>query len=124
MTNQNEPYDIVLANGRVIDPETYLDDKMHVGIRGDRIAAVSELPMEGKQVIDASVLIVAPGFIDTVSGPWSDERPGTRLAFIARSGTVNVAAVERALNGCQARLDHETLQSDPGAGLSETQTRS
>lgn len=25
MTNQSEHFDIVLANGRVIDPETYLD---------------------------------------------------------------------------------------------------
>ena len=60
----NEPYDIVLANGRVIDPETYLDGQMHVGITGDRIAAVSETPLEGKQVIDVSGLIVSPGFID------------------------------------------------------------
>jgi hypothetical protein len=34
----NEPYDIVLAKGRVIDSETYLDGRMHVGITGDRIA--------------------------------------------------------------------------------------
>jgi N-acyl-D-glutamate deacylase len=61
---QNEIYDIVLANGRVIDPETYLDAQMHVGITGDRIAAVSETPLEGKQVIDVSGLIVSPGFID------------------------------------------------------------
>jgi hypothetical protein len=31
---QNELNDIVLANGRVIDPETYLDGQMHVGITG------------------------------------------------------------------------------------------
>jgi N-acyl-D-glutamate deacylase len=63
-TKPNEPFDIVLANGRVIDPETYLDGQMHVGITGDRIAAVSETPLEGKQVIDVSGLIVSPGFID------------------------------------------------------------
>ena len=53
-SNQNSTYDIVLANGRVIDPETYLDAQMHVGITGDRIAAVSETPLEGKLVIDVS----------------------------------------------------------------------
>jgi N-acyl-D-glutamate deacylase len=62
--NNNESYDIVLANGRVIDPETYLDGQMHVGIQGDRIAAVSEAPLEGKEVIDVSGMIVSPGFID------------------------------------------------------------
>ena len=60
---QNE-YDLVITGGRVIDPETYLDAKMNVGIKGDRIAAVSETPLEGKEVIDASDLIVSPGFID------------------------------------------------------------
>jgi G3E family GTPase len=45
----------------------------------------------------------------TVSGPWADETPQTRLVFIARRGTVNVAAVEKALNGCQAALNDEAL---------------
>lgn len=38
----------------------------------------------------------------SVSGPWGDETPRTRLVFIARRGTVNVPAVEKALNGCRA----------------------
>jgi len=65
MSEQNAVYDIVLTNGRVIDPETYLDGKYNVGIKGDQIAAVSDQPLEGKQVIDVSGLIVSPGFIDT-----------------------------------------------------------
>ena len=36
-SKQNETHDIVLANGRVIDPETYLDGQMHVGITGDLV---------------------------------------------------------------------------------------
>jgi N-acyl-D-glutamate deacylase len=58
-------YDIVLAYGRVIDPETYRDGTFHVGITGDRIAAVSTEPLQGKEVIDVSGMIVSPGFIDT-----------------------------------------------------------
>jgi G3E family GTPase len=38
----------------------------------------------------------------SVSGPWAGETPRTRLVFIARRGTVNIAAVEKALNGCRA----------------------
>jgi G3E family GTPase len=34
--------------------------------------------------------------------PWGDSTPQTRLVFIARRGTVNIAAVEKALSGCQA----------------------
>ncbi len=54
MTSQSEQYDIVLANGRVIDPETYLDGSYNVGIRGGQIAAISDQPLKGKEVVDAS----------------------------------------------------------------------
>ncbi|MGB5414171.1 MAG: N-acyl-D-glutamate deacylase, partial [Polyangiales bacterium] len=65
MTNQTQQYDVVFANGRVIDPETYRDGKFNVGIRGGQIAAVSDQPLEGNEVIDVSGMIVSPGFIDT-----------------------------------------------------------
>jgi N-acyl-D-aspartate/D-glutamate deacylase len=57
-------YDVVLRGGRVIDPETSLDAVRDVGIRGNQIAAISENPLAGTRVIDASGLVVAPGFID------------------------------------------------------------
>ena len=41
MRSPNEHYDVVLANGRVIHPETYLDGKFNVGIKGDEIAAIT-----------------------------------------------------------------------------------
>jgi N-acyl-D-glutamate deacylase len=65
MAAKNEQYDVVLANGRVIDPETYLDGTFNVGIKGDRIAAISDQPLKGKEVIDVSGMIVSPGFVDT-----------------------------------------------------------
>jgi N-acyl-D-aspartate/D-glutamate deacylase len=54
----------VINGGRVIDPETKLDAVRSVGIVGDRIAKVSEQPLQGKTVIDAKGLVVSPGFID------------------------------------------------------------
>jgi len=57
-------YDLVVANGRVMDPESGLDAVRHVGITGGRIAAVSETPLAGTRVIDAANHVVAPGFID------------------------------------------------------------
>ena len=64
MTTKKKQFDIVLTNGRVIDPETYLDGKFNVGIKGGQITAVSDQPLKGKEVIDASGMIVSPGFID------------------------------------------------------------
>jgi dihydroorotase len=57
-------YDIVLTGGRVIDPETKLDAIKNVGIIGNRIAQISSESLKGKEVINVSGLVVAPGFID------------------------------------------------------------
>ncbi len=60
----NIQYDIVIAGGRVIDPETKLDAIKNVGILNNRIAQISSEPLKGKEMINASGLVVAPGFID------------------------------------------------------------
>lgn len=57
-------YDIVLEGGRVIDPETKLDAIKNVGIINNRIAQISSEPLQGKEIINVSGLVVAPGFID------------------------------------------------------------
>ncbi len=57
-------YDIVLSGGRVIDPETKLDAIRNVGILNNRIAQISSETLKGKQTINVSGLVVAPGFID------------------------------------------------------------
>ena len=63
-TDGTETYDVVIASGRVMDPESGLDAVRNVGIRGGKIAAISSEPLEGKQTIVAKGLVVAPGFID------------------------------------------------------------
>ncbi|MFT5500116.1 MAG: N-acyl-D-aspartate/D-glutamate deacylase [Woeseiaceae bacterium] len=59
-----ETYDVVINNGRVMDPETDLDGIRNIGIRGQSIVEISQSPLQGTIVIDASGLVVAPGFID------------------------------------------------------------
>lgn len=60
-----EPYDLVIRGGRIVDgtgAPWYLAD---VGIRGGKIAKIGRLEAAaGKRAIDATGLIVAPGFID------------------------------------------------------------
>jgi len=60
----SETYDLVIANGRVMDPESGLDGVRSIGIRGGKVAAVSEKPLTANATIDAKGLVVAPGFID------------------------------------------------------------
>ena len=65
MVTSNQ-YDVVIRNGRVMDPETLFDDVCNVGIRGGRIVAITREALEdAAKVIDATEHVVAPGFIDT-----------------------------------------------------------
>ena len=63
---QQQPFDTLIRNGRVVDgsgnPWIYAD----VGIVGDRIAFVGHAApdVKAKRTIDATGLIIAPGFID------------------------------------------------------------
>jgi len=63
--SSDETYDLVIASGRAIDPETGLDAVRHVGVLGNRIKKISGQPLKGKRIIDATDLVVSPGFIDT-----------------------------------------------------------
>ena len=66
-----ENFDVVVANGRVMDPASGLDAVRHIGIRDGRIAAVSETALNGEILIDAAGKVVAPGFVDLHSHGWT-----------------------------------------------------
>ena len=60
-------FDVVLTGGMVVDGLGNPRFAADVGIKGDRIAAISTSGLDGAdagQVVDVSGLIVAPGFID------------------------------------------------------------
>jgi N-acyl-D-aspartate/D-glutamate deacylase len=59
-----QQYDLVIEGGRVIDPETGLDGVRNVGIREGKIVRVSGEALNGRRVVHAAGLVVAPGFID------------------------------------------------------------
>ena len=60
----NQVYDVVILNGRVIDPESRLDAVRNIGVANGTIKAVTTARLNGRTVIDARGLVVAPGFID------------------------------------------------------------
>lgn len=72
-TSESGPYDLVIANGRVIDPESNLDAVRNIGINGNRIVAISADALEGRTTLDAIEMVVAPGFIDMHSHGQDDE---------------------------------------------------
>ena len=92
------PYDLVIANGRVVDPESGLDGVRHIGVRNAKIESISETPLTGVRVIDASRHVVSPGFIDLHEHGQQEEsyrlmvRDGVTSAFELEVGTGDVAA--------------------------------
>lgn len=56
--------DIVILNGRVMDPESGVDAIRNVGVKDGKIVAITDGPISGLKSIDASGHVVSPGFID------------------------------------------------------------
>jgi len=57
-------FDLVILNGRVIDPESRTDAIRNLGISNGTIKAITTNNLVGATVIDAHGLVVSPGFID------------------------------------------------------------
>lgn len=105
------PYDLVLAEGRVMDPESGLDAVRWVGIRDGRIATVSQGPLEGADTLDAAGLVVGPGYIDLHAHGQDEENyrlfslNGVTTALELEVGTAEVDEWYREREG-HARLNH------------------
>lgn len=88
---QRDPdFDIVIVNGRVMDPESRLDAIRSIGIRGKSIAAISATPLKGRKTIDAKGLVVTAGFIDLHSHGQTDEN----YRFKAMDGVTTALELE------------------------------
>lgn len=115
----SDDYDIVILNGRVMDPESNLDSIRNIGISGGTIKAIETREVSGKKTIDAKNLVVAPGFIDPIAHGQDLENnrlqalDGVTTALQLESGASDVDAFykeregQRMLNyGCSAGHGH------------------
>ena len=64
VSSSSAPYDLVILNGRVVDPESRIDAIRNLGISNGTIKTISTSKLAGRTVIDAHGLVVSPGFID------------------------------------------------------------
>ena len=86
---------MVIANGRVVNPETRLDSVLNVGIKNGTIEILTADQLAGKTIIDAAGLVVAPGFIDILSynpnpiGSWNKLADGVTTNLAMHGGTSN-----------------------------------
>jgi N-acyl-D-aspartate/D-glutamate deacylase len=95
-TSCHRAYDLVIARGRVIDPETDFDAIRYVGLCGDKVAAISTQPLSARDTIDAAGLVVAPGFIDLhwhgqrLDSYWRQAHDGVTSSFELEVGSADV----------------------------------
>jgi N-acyl-D-aspartate/D-glutamate deacylase len=116
----SQSYDLVIQGGRVIDPETGLDAVRNVGISQGRIKKISAAALEGKRVIPAKGLIVAPGFIDLHQHDQDLESQrvkaldGVTTALEMEIGKPDVAAFLQSQEG-RSLIHYGTTASHPAA---------
>ncbi|MBL9132237.1 MAG: amidohydrolase family protein [Verrucomicrobiaceae bacterium] len=98
-------FELVLSNGRVMDPVTNLDAIRHLGIKDGKIAAISETALTGDKVVDVAGLVVSPGFIDlhahgqTTSDLQIKAQDGVTMALELEGGVYPVAEWYASMEG-------------------------
>ncbi len=96
MTSTPPNYDVVILNGRVMDPESGLDAVRNIGISDGRVRAVTKESIAGRTTVDAKGLVVAPGFVDLHVHDMNAEHhraqamDGVTTAFELEVGTADV----------------------------------
>src|SRR3954464_2939648 len=101
-------HDLVLAGGRVLDPETGLDRVCDVAIDGGSIAAIGD-QLEGTTIIEVDGLVVAPGFIDLHS--HAQTLPGRRLQ--ACDGVTTALDLEAGRAPIEMAYEREAKRGSP-----------
>lgn len=124
--------DIVILNGRVMDPASGLDAVRSVGITNGTIRTVSRQPLQGRDTLNARGLVIAPGFIDlhqhaqSAVGYRVEVLDGTTTALELEGGTDDVDAWYRArANGALINhgvsVGHEWLRMRAMGDTSKTE---
>ena len=108
--NASQPaFDLIIRGGQVVDGSGAPPVRADVGLRGERIAAVGALDrMEAAATLDASGLVVAPGFIDVHS---HDDQAVFRWADAEAKLSQGVTSV--VVGNCGISLAPLTLAGDP-----------
>ena len=101
-------FDVVLAGGRVLDPESGLDRVCDVAIDSGSIAAIGD-ELDGATTVDVGGLVVAPGFVDLHS--HAQTLPGRRLQ--ACDGVTTALDLEAGRAPVELAYEKEAARGSP-----------
>ena len=107
-----ETYDIIIKNGSIIDGSgntSYIGD---IGINADTIVAIGDLNAKGNLEIDATGLVVAPGFINMLS--WATEsliEDGKSQSDIRQGVTLEVFGEGWSMGPLTAKMKNQEQES-------------
>jgi N-acyl-D-amino-acid deacylase len=119
-TSAQQPFDILIKNGRVLDGSGNPWRRADIGIRGDRIVAVGTLPgATATTVVDAKDRVVAPGFFDVHShalegltrAELRDGRP------LLAQGVTTIVGNPDGGGGTDLKRQFTTIEADGGVGV-------
>lgn len=124
-------YDLVIMNGTVMDPASGLNAARNIGIAGGTIRVIADYALRGRDTIDATGMVVAPGFIDLHQhaqdsvGYRVEVLDGTTTALELEGGTVDIdrwydERAGRSLINHGVSIGHDQVRMrvmhDPGKG--------
>lgn len=111
-------FDLTISNGKIIDVVKNRIIKRNIGIRGEKIVAITKEEMKGSVNIDAGGLLISPGFIDFHSHVDGNEYSATCL--VKQGGTTTLGG-ERALNSKRIRqIEEEGFIVNHGFSISQS----
>jgi dihydroorotase len=111
---------LLIKNGRVIDPPSGTDDTLDILIDEGRIVDLkAKIEGEGRKVIDASRLVIAPGFIDLhahLREPGQEHKEDIRTASLAaaKGGFTTICAMPNTCPVNDSRSVTEHILSEAG----------
>lgn len=121
-SEESPSFDIIIKNGHILDGSGNPWYAADIGIRGDRIEAIGNLSgAHAREVIDASGMVVAPGFIDVLGQSEMslliDNRSLSKLSQgitseITGEGNTIAPQNEKTIAPMKPMLDHYHLAID------------
>lgn len=122
--------DLAIVGGRVVDPASGLDAVRNVLVRDDRIVTITESRVEAARTIDATGLVVAPGFIDILARIRTSREPqrykvkdGVTTVISMHGGPVDVDGWYRSFDSDGSLVNYGTTVGHPdvraAAGLTD-----